>query len=241
MTDDKQRAEIQKIEETIRNLQRLKKQGLLPTEQADASITALKNQLESYSVELDGEGVFAQGTSARAAGKGSVMVDGNLTDALILTGDGNEVTIGSEPHAKKESLREAYLSYVLDLTSPLPLGGVVRQSASEAETRLDLSAVYTALRTTLPVTRYGLDSSTNTFEVKIDIGSEIIDEDDLDFIGKVSEAMQDYGPKTVDEFPEQQRTRRYSVVPAQRSIGVSVLWHVNKKARLVFLGDPGSG
>ena len=57
-----------------------------------------------------------------------------------------EVNLGA-PRAKNASLREAYLSYVLEQVSPLALSGVVRQSASEAETRLNLSAVYTALLT----------------------------------------------------------------------------------------------
>jgi predicted NACHT family NTPase len=145
MTDP--RADIQKIEDTIRNLNSLKEQGLLSAEQADASISALQKQLTSYYATLEADGAIAQGPGAKAGGRGSIMVDGNVTDAILLTGDGNEVNIGTEPRAKKESLRESYLSYVLGLTSPLTLSGVVRQSASEAEMRMELSAVYTALLT----------------------------------------------------------------------------------------------
>ena len=72
--------------------------------------------------------------------------------SVIVTGDNVEVNLGA-PRAKNASLREAYLSYVLEQVSPLALSGVVRQSASEAETRLNLSAVYTALMT-IPFIEY---------------------------------------------------------------------------------------
>ena len=139
--------DIQKIEETIRNLQKLKEQGLLPADQADASITSLKNQLATYTADLDGSGAIAQGQNAKAVGEDGVLIDGDIADSVFIKGDANEVNIGTQPRARKGSLRESYLSYVVGLTSPLALSGVVRQSASEAETSMDLSAVYTALLT----------------------------------------------------------------------------------------------
>lgn len=146
---NKQRTEIQKIEETIRNLQSLRDQGLLPVEQADTSIALLRKQLPTYQAKLKKNVAITQRQIDKVVGVGKdgIFIDGDMNESVLIKGDGNEVNIGTQPRAKKESLREAYLNYVLEQVSPLGLSGVVRQSASEAETRLNLSAVYTALLT----------------------------------------------------------------------------------------------
>lgn len=139
-------ADIQKIEENIRQLEDLKSKGLMPAELADVSIAALRSQLTTFSAKLEGDGAIAQGNGAIALGQGAVMADGDIS-GVVNTGYVSEINIDSQPRAKKESLREAYLNYMLGLTSPLAISGVVRQSAGEAETRMNLSAVYTALLT----------------------------------------------------------------------------------------------
>ncbi len=78
MSNPDPRAEIAKIEETIRNLQKLKEQGVLPAEQADTSIAALKHQLASYSAKLEGDGGLAQGAGAKAVGRDGILIEGNV-------------------------------------------------------------------------------------------------------------------------------------------------------------------
>jgi formylglycine-generating enzyme required for sulfatase activity len=104
-------------------------------------------RLEELKAKLKGSGAIAQGDHAKAAGERAIMNEGGMQDTVLNTGDHVEINIGSQPRAKTASLREAYLNFVLEQVSPLMLSGVVRQSQSEAETRLNLSAVYTALLT----------------------------------------------------------------------------------------------
>src|SRR5271157_2468697 len=145
MTDP--RTEIHKIEADIRRLEELKQSGALPVDLADASITALRKQLPTYQAQIQGSGVSAQGDNAKAAGERAVLTDGDMDSSVVNTGDNVEINVGTQPRAKKESLRGSYLNYVLEQVSPLALSGVVRQAAGEAETRMNLSAVYTALLT----------------------------------------------------------------------------------------------
>ncbi len=96
---------------------------------------------------MEGDGGLAQGAGAKAVGRDGILIDGDMADSVFIKGDGNEVNVGTEPRAKKNRCVKSYLSYMVGLTSPLALSGVVKQSASEAETRMNLSAVYTALLT----------------------------------------------------------------------------------------------
>ena len=77
MTDSQ--AGIRKIEDTIRSLESLKEQGLLPVEEAEASIAALQDQVIKLAAKLDGDGAIAQGAAAKAVGQKGVMVEGNMT------------------------------------------------------------------------------------------------------------------------------------------------------------------
>ncbi len=140
-------AEIQKINEDIRRLEELKKNGSLPEDLAEISIDALKIKYQTYLTEVQGDGIIAQGSNAKVVGKDAVLFEGEMRESVFVKGNISEINIGVLPHAKKESLREAYLNYILKQVSPLALSGVVRQSASNAELRLNLSAIYTALLT----------------------------------------------------------------------------------------------
>lgn len=44
-----------------------------------------------YSAYLEGDGAIAQGPGAKAVGKGGVMIEGNVSDSTIVTGDKNRV------------------------------------------------------------------------------------------------------------------------------------------------------
>lgn len=81
-----QRADIQKIEETIRNLQSLKEQGLLPVEQADTSIDALQKQLATFQAEIQGDGAIAQGDGAKAIGQQGIGVGGSVSGDILGAG-----------------------------------------------------------------------------------------------------------------------------------------------------------
>lgn len=139
--------EIHKIDEDIFRLEELKKNGAIPADLADASIDALKVKRATYLLQLHGNGAVVQGDNSNAAGRDAILIDGDMQDSILIKGDNNEINIDAQPKTKKETLREAYLSLVFNQVSPLALSGVVRQSASEPEMQLDLSAVYTALLT----------------------------------------------------------------------------------------------
>ena len=137
---------MSEIDQLKKELEEIKQElaSLKPGSRAYKALDAERAELEA---KLVGSGAIAQGDGSKAAGERAVMADGNIDSSVIVTGDGNEINLGTGPRAKKGSLRESYLSHVLKEVSPLALSGVVRQSASEAETRLSLSAVYTALLT----------------------------------------------------------------------------------------------
>jgi predicted ATPase len=111
-----------------------------------------------------------------------------------------EVTTPPEPGPTPADLRTAYLSTLFETTSRLSLGGVDPKAASEAEARLNLGAVYTALLThsAEPEMR---QLSLNPRET---------------FPQRMEEALRE--------------TRR-----------LSALAQLDRHARLVLLGDPGSG
>ncbi|HVM71579.1 MAG TPA: SUMF1/EgtB/PvdO family nonheme iron enzyme [Anaerolineales bacterium] len=83
------------------------------------------------------------GTQPQASER-SAQVSGN--DNLVITGDNNRV-VKPELEVKQASLREAYLNRVYETFGTLTLSGIDRKTASQAEARLNLSAVYTALLT----------------------------------------------------------------------------------------------
>jgi len=76
--------EIKKIENAIASQEALR--DILPDEQINTAIEALKAQLATYQAIVDGGGASAQGTESTAVGQGGVGVKGNVENAIINTG-----------------------------------------------------------------------------------------------------------------------------------------------------------
>ena len=102
--------------------------GILPDEMIDAAIEALKAKRASLQAER------------------SVRVDGDVKDSVIATGDFNEINV-TEAKADEDALRLAYLNHVYEQTSQLALAGIDKRTQRDAEARLNLGSVYTALLT----------------------------------------------------------------------------------------------
>lgn len=86
MTKPNTSAEIEKIEESIRQLEKMKVDGSMPAELADASIEALKTRRATYQAQVQGGGASAQGDKSTAIGQQGVGVDGSVSSSLINTG-----------------------------------------------------------------------------------------------------------------------------------------------------------
>jgi len=136
---------MSEIEELKQELAEIKKEmeGLSPESRAYKGLKQAKADVEA---KLIGAGAIAQGEGATALGKSAIMAN-DINADLVVTGDGNQIVVGGEARANTKALREAYLNYMHKLTSPLAITGVVKKSAGEAEMRMNLSAVYTALLT----------------------------------------------------------------------------------------------
>ncbi len=103
---------------------------------------------------------LAQGTGTKAVGPRGALIEGDVRGDLTIEGDGKRVitaeiyvenqtvqaTAGPDPAA----LRACYLNHVFEGTRQLALAGIDPKAASEAEARLSLGAVYTALMTLTP-------------------------------------------------------------------------------------------
>jgi formylglycine-generating enzyme required for sulfatase activity len=136
--------------------------GILDEDTYRAALAALDVPAAAQA-ELTGSGAVAQGAGAVAAGAGGVAVGGDLvggdkvggdkitvgdvgTGAVIAVGAGSMAVSGAAgPEAA--DLRAAYLGHVLATAGRLSLSGVDPKAASDAESRLELNAVYTALLT----------------------------------------------------------------------------------------------
>ncbi|HQM15489.1 MAG TPA: SUMF1/EgtB/PvdO family nonheme iron enzyme [Anaerolineae bacterium] len=94
------------------------------------------------------DGAIAQGAGATALGAGAVQAHDVGGD--VVTGTKTEThyhgTTGPDP----AELEAAYLHHLLETAGQLSLSGIDPKVASEAEARLELSAVYTALLTLTP-------------------------------------------------------------------------------------------
>ena len=111
-------------------------------------LTALGN-LERYqqfftsnTATQSGSGAVAQGKGAVAAGAGGVAVGGDVHGDVNVN---NQLIDPAAPDSA--SLETAYLSHLFTQMQALSLGGVDPKLASDAQVRLSLNAVYTALLT----------------------------------------------------------------------------------------------
>jgi len=131
--------EIKKLEDAIRSMEELKAKGLLPAEQADASISLLKNQLATHQAELDGDGAIAQGPGAKAVGKGGILIDGNFQGNIYMGGEIKDNT----------RALEIYRHMIRRSTSNLPLRGVDVGAAdpSLGQQSIGLANIYVDLNT----------------------------------------------------------------------------------------------
>ena len=127
--------EIKKLEDAIRSMEGLKAKGLLPAEQADASISVLKNQLATHQAELDGDGAVAQGTGAKAVGQDGVLIEGDVSGNLLIGAKIEKLEVIIE-NAKKKSLPfpEALAKYLTNIIAnhqSLRLQGVIRHTLQD--------------------------------------------------------------------------------------------------------------
>ena len=155
--------------------------------------------LETLNVAAVQDGAAAQGPGATALGVGAVQARDVGGD--IVTGNKieNQYHGDGKPPTDPAALQACYLNHLLETAGQLSLSGIDPQAASEAETRLNLGAVYTALLTLTP-------EECGHFK---------------------------YGSGNGECPPE----------ALERGAGrrLSVVAQLDRRARLVLLGDPGSG
>lgn len=94
------------------------------------------------------DGAVAVGAGATALGPGAVQAGQVSGD--VVTGTKIEPHYHGMPGADPAELEAAYLHHLLETAGQLSLSGIDPKAASEAEARLELSAVYTALLTFTP-------------------------------------------------------------------------------------------
>lgn len=139
MTD----TERAKMNDDIRKLEELKAGGMMPADLADRLIAELRQKQESYTADINGDGAIAQGTNAKAVGKDGTLVEGDY----VANGGKLEKHYHVSEGASPAELRAAYLNHLFESVSQLQLSGIDPKTASDAEARLNLGAVYTALLT----------------------------------------------------------------------------------------------
>jgi len=176
-------SEQEKIEATIRSLKDLQSRGLMSGDLADASIAALNAQLDNLK-QAEPE-------------KPAFQIGGNVAGSVI-SGNNNTIVAPLPEGASPQELRAAYLNHLLENVSQVQLSGIDPKTASDAEARLNLGAVYTALLT--------LSSEDH-------------------------KALQKGKRADLERLMERNANTRRA----------SALEQLNRHARFVLLGDPGSG
>ncbi len=165
--------ELEKLAQAIQALEASR--GILPDDQIAATLAALREK----------QAALLQGQDGIAAG---VIQAQNVVNGVL-------INVGADPN-DPASLRRAYLSQLFTTVGRLTLTGIDPKAASEAEARLNLGAVYTALVTLTP--------------------------EECDVLTR-EHCLPERGASARGE-------RR-----------LSALAQLDQQARLVLLGDPGSG
>ena len=137
--------ELRKIEAAIHAQEALR--GILPAEQLETVLESLRSRREQILIAQAGSGAIAIGDGAIALGQDAIMVGPVGGDFLGHGAQKIEKHYHGPEGTDPVALRRAYLNRVLEISSYLSLAGVDPKAASDAEARLSLSAVYTALLT----------------------------------------------------------------------------------------------
>jgi formylglycine-generating enzyme required for sulfatase activity len=146
MSEDRARleAELAKIKAAIAAQEEVR--GILPEEQRQAALAALREKQAAVQATLSGSGAIAQGEGAVAAGAGGVAVGGDV--------HGN-IYVGPLPRNPVEALR-IYRRVLVQSSGHLPLRGVDLGASdpTDARQRLNLAQVYVSLdtKTQVPLT-----------------------------------------------------------------------------------------
>ncbi len=139
---------LQKIEAAIQAQETLR--GILPDEQIETIITALHARRQIYLAHLEGSGGLAEGDGAKAVGAGGMLIEDSVEGDVYGPYSKVEKHYHGPESTDPIALRATYLNRVIATTSHLSLAGIDPKAASEAETRLSLSAVFSALLTVTP-------------------------------------------------------------------------------------------
>lgn len=75
--------ELRKIEEAIQGQEALLGQNILPDEQIQATLAALRSKQATYQADLSGSGTLTQGNDNTTLGPGAVHVDGNIGGDVV--------------------------------------------------------------------------------------------------------------------------------------------------------------
>lgn len=134
---------LRKIEVAMRMQEELR--GVLADEQLDLTLNALLAKKNSILTALGGSGAIAQGSQSTALGERAQQVNAPVRGDVLGAGATKVVHIHDQ-QGTADALRIAYVNRVFQLSRQLSLAGVDPKAASnEAEARLNLSEVYTAL------------------------------------------------------------------------------------------------
>ncbi len=138
--DEDLKAELEQVNKALHLQESLKES--LSDELYEQLVSPLKRKLTDLKNLLAGSGAIAQGNGATAAGAGGVAVGGDVHGDVTI----NKIVPSATP---VQDLRNAYLNRIMQTSGTLSLAGVdpalVRRR--DAEARLSLNAVYTALLT----------------------------------------------------------------------------------------------
>lgn len=150
MTEPNPRAEIEKIEESIRQLEAAKASGAIPAAVADASIAALKKERATYQAQVQGGGASAQGDESTAIGQQGVGVKGSVSSSLINTGVIFQVyqSASGTPRLDEagfERILRNYLEWLRKAYGKARLYGLESIQTSGSQKKRELSEVFVPL------------------------------------------------------------------------------------------------